>query len=196
MPAAAPASLHDRAAENLRFIRDTMTGASSFTAVSGAAGVCMGVSAIATAWAAGPPRDAFAWLAWWLGDAAIASAVGLVLTVRKANRTGVPLTNASARRFTLAFLPPVIAGALLTPVLFGAHLTSSLPGAWLLLYGAAVTGAGASSIRLVPMMGACLMGLGAASLWLPADSGALMMAAGFGGLQVGFGLAIARKHGG
>jgi hypothetical protein len=71
-----------------------------------------------------------------------------------------------------------------------------LPGMWLLLYGLGITTAGAFSIRAVPLMGLGFIILGAAALFIPALDGDLMMALGFGGLQVGFGLLIARRHGG
>ena len=58
--------LHEHAAENLRFIRDTMARAANFTAVPGLGGVLMGVLAFAAAIVAGPPRDTRAWLGVWL----------------------------------------------------------------------------------------------------------------------------------
>ena len=53
----------------------------------------------------------------------------------------------------------MIAGLLLTVALYRADLASLLPGAWLLLYGAAVTNAGAFSVRVVPAMGICFTGM-------------------------------------
>ena len=51
-------------------------------------------------------------------------------------------------------------------------------------------------MRLVPVMGLCFMALGTLAFFAPPDAGSLFMAAGFGGLQIGFGLIIARRHGG
>jgi hypothetical protein len=44
-------------------------------------------------------------------------------------------------------------------------------------------------------MGGLMMAVGAVALALPA-AGDVLMALGFGGLQIVFGLVIARKHGG
>jgi hypothetical protein len=67
---------------------------------------------------------------------------------------------------------------------------------WLLLYGTAVVTGGAFSVRAVPIMGLCLMLLGAVALFLPRAMGDLFMAFGFGFVQIGFGIWIAKRHGG
>jgi hypothetical protein len=96
----------------------------------------------------------------------------------------------------LSFLPPCLAGALLTVVLVKAGLWAAIPGAWLLLYGTGVTTAGAFSVKSVPVMGLAFMALGAAALFTPAAWGSYWLAAGFGVVHVGFGIEIARRHGG
>jgi hypothetical protein len=85
---------------------------------------------------------------------------------------------------------------LLTFALFHAGALTLLPAVWLLLYGTAIVTGGAFSVRVVPVMGLCLMALGTIALFVPAAWGDAFMAAGFGVLQVGFGLWIARHHGG
>jgi len=59
-----------------------------------------------------------------------------------------------------------------------------------------VVAAGAFSVKVVPAMGVGFMGLGAAALVLPPAAGNWLLAAGFGGLHTGFGIVIARRHGG
>ncbi|HEY3123764.1 MAG TPA: hypothetical protein VGK70_06840, partial [Thermoanaerobaculia bacterium] len=61
-----PPALGGRAIENLRFIRETMERASSFTAVPGRGGVAMGVSAVAAAALSAKARTADEWLGIWL----------------------------------------------------------------------------------------------------------------------------------
>ena len=191
-----PPALHAHAMENLRFIRETMERAGSFTAVPGVGGVLMGATALATAPLAGPPRDSGRWLAIWLADAAIAAAIALVTMSRKARRSGAPLFAGPARRFAFAYLPPLVAGIVLTGAFAASGTIARLPGYWLLLYGTALTTGGAFSVRIVPLMGLCFMVLGTVALAAPAAWGHYFMAAGFGGLQIGFGLVIARKYGG
>jgi hypothetical protein len=51
-------------------------------------------------------------------------------------------------------------------------------------------------VRAVPLEGVSFMLLGAAAAVTPAAWGDLWMAVGFGLLQIGFGIYIARRHGG
>jgi len=59
-----------------------------------------------------------------------------------------------------------------------------------------VVTAGAFSVRIVPVMGACFMLLGAITLFAPATWANALLAFGFGGLNIGFGIEIVRRHGG
>jgi hypothetical protein len=191
-----PTPIHQRALEDLTFIRDTMERAGTVTSVPGWGGVAMGVSALIAAWIASRQASGAEWLAVWLAEAVLALGIGGATMVRKADSTGVSLFSHSGKLFVRSFAPPIIAGAVLTPVLYSAGLVERLPALWLLLYGAAVTVAGATSIRAVPVMGMSFMALGAFAFVVPASLGDLLMAVGFGGVQIGFGLLIARKYGG
>lgn len=182
--------------DNLRFIRETMEQAGSFTAVPGWGGVAMGASAlVAASLAARQPTDG-AWLAIWLAEAAVGSAVAAVAVVRKARRVEAPLLSGQGRKFVLAFAPPVVAAAILTAALVPAGAVGALPGLWLLLYGASVVTAGAFSVRVVPVMGICFMACGVAALLTPHGWRDLWLALGFGVLHLVFGIIIARRHGG
>jgi hypothetical protein len=192
-----PPTLHEHAAESLHYIRATMERAAGFSAVPGWGGAIMGMTALAAAAIAGRGR-AFddRWLATWLSEAVVATAIGLLAIAHKARRSGTSLSGPAARKFALAFVPAVGAGAILTVLFYRRGLVADLPGCWLLLYGAAVASGGALSVSAVPAMGACLMMLGAVALTAPPAWGNVFMAAGFGVVQMGFGLVIARRHGG
>ena len=192
-------ALHDRAADNIRFIRDTMARAGAFTSVSGAgvmgAGVVGSLAALMSNTV--PSRDNPAGLvSVWFVAALVAGGVSWVAIRRKAARTGQSLSAGPARRFALAFAPALVAGAVLTVVLQARGLQSLLPGMWLTVYGAAVTAGGVLSVRPVPIMGAAFLLLGAACFALQPVGQLYFLAAGFGGLHLLFGLLIARHHGG
>ena len=191
-----PEPLHRRAAEDLSFIRATMARATPLTAVPGWGGVAMGFSALVAAWFASRQVNRAEWLAVWLAEAVLALGIGGFALVRKAFRSESPGLPHAGKQFAGNFVPPLLAGALLTPVLYRAGLAGHLPGLWLLLYGTAVTTAGAFSIRVVPIMGVCLMTVGATALIMAPAAGDLFMALGFGVVQIGFGLLIARRYGG
>ena len=132
----------------------------------------------------------------WIGAAVLAPAVSLWATVRKARNAHVPLLSGPGRKFLLSFSPPLVVGALLTLVLFRAGMVSMIPGMWLLLYGTGVVAGGAFSVRVVPVMGFCFMLAGTIALFSPEVWHAWIMGAAFGGLHIGFGIPIARRHGG
>jgi integral membrane sensor domain MASE1 len=191
-----PPSLQAHALDNLQFIRDAMSRASRFTAVPGWGGVAMGATALATAIGAARQRGSDEWLYWWLGDAVVAIAIAAIAIQRKAKRLHLSLLDAPTKRFALAYVPPLVAGAVLTLVFLDNGLTSRLPGCWLLLYGVAIMAGGTLSVRVVPLLGLLFIVLGAAAFAAPASYGDTFMAAGFGGLHIIFGLIIARNYGG
>jgi hypothetical protein len=191
-----PVALGQRAAENLRFIRDAMELSRSFTAVSGRGGIAMGLTALIAAAIASRADSRLSWLVIWLSEAVVAGLIGIVATHQKARRNGVGVLAGPGRKFALGLAPPLVAGGVLTGVLYNAGEVHFLAGVWLLLYGAAVVTGGTFSVRVVPMMGTCLMLLGAAALVSPAGWGNWYLAAGFGILQIVFGALIARDFGG
>jgi len=195
-PPEEPPALHDRAMDNLRYIRETMERASSFTAVPGWGQVAIGVTALVATYVAAHQSTARGWLGTWLAEAIISLLIAGWLMDRKARASGMPLLSGPGRKVAFNLSPPMIVGALLTVVLFRTGLTGPIPGMWLLLYGTGVVTGGMYSVSIVPVMGACFMALGAAGIFAPAAWGNWLMAAGFGGLHIIFGTIIARKYGG
>lgn len=189
-------ALHDRAMDNLRYIRETMERSASFTHVSGIGGVAMGCVALAAAVAASRAPSDETWLAIWLGTALVSFALSIPLMARKSRSEGVPILSGPARRFAWSMIPALLAGAALTAALARAGLYELLPATWLLLYGASVVTGGSHSVRPVPLMGAAFMLAGAFALLSPPAWGDAYMAAAFGGLHIAFGLLIWRRHGG
>ena len=191
-----PIPIDARAADHLRYIRETMERASEFTAVPGWGGVATGLTAIAAALIAARQHSERSWLIVWLLEAFVAVAVTAPSAATKARRINSKLLSGPGRKFFLSFAPPILVGGLLTLVLAHLNMYAVLPGVWLLLYGTAVVTGGAFSVRIVPVMGMCLMALGAMALISPQRMGDLYMALGFGVVQIGFGLWIAQNHGG
>jgi len=191
-----PERLSGRAAENLRYIRQAMERGVTFTSIPGLGGAAMGaVALVASGFAARQPSGD-RWLLTWLIAATVAAVIGLVAMVRKANRAGAPLTGANARRFALGMAAPFVAGAAITYELWVVRSFTAMAPAWLLLYGAGVLTGGIVSVPVVRVIGLCFMALGIAAILTPAEWGNAWLAIGFGGLQIGFGIYIARNHGG
>ncbi len=150
----APVSLGSRAAENLRYIRETMQE-------KGRAASRPCRAAEASPWDSRPPRrprgaasndgaGISGRVARRSGDS---FAIGIGAVRLKARATGEALWSKPARKFALAFAPPIAAGGVLTIALWRAGAGNVIPGTWLALYGVAVMGAGAFSVAVVPAMG-------------------------------------------
>src|SRR5262247_3289125 len=167
-----PQPLHDRALDNLQFIRSTMERAASFTSVPGWGMVVLGVTALAASVYAGslPAAPVYGasqsrWFWVWMFEALLGAGLGVAALLYKAMRAGDAIVNGPGRRFGLSVLPPFIVGALLTVVLWQAKQLPLLPAVWLLCYGTGVVTGGAFSMRIVPVMGICFMLLGALALF-------------------------------
>jgi hypothetical protein len=191
-----PPALHDRAMDNLRYIRETMERATPFTGISGWGEIAIGGTAFIASFIAAQEPTFKAWFAVWVAEGLISLLIAGWSMDRKARAAHMPLVTGPGRKAVFSLAPPLIAGALLTLVLARAGAASAIPGMWLLLYGTGVITGGMFSVRAVPAMGLCFMLLGAVALFSPAAFANWFMAAGFGGLHVLFGVIIVRKYGG
>jgi hypothetical protein len=196
MKTAKVVSINDRALENLKYVRETMERAGTFTAVPGWGVILMGVSALTTAVISSRLPTKNSWFVSWLAEAALALAIGGWAMVQKAKAVKSPLLNGPGRKFALSLCPAMIAGAVLTGALYRYDLFAVMPGTWLLLYGVSVVTSGAFSVNVVPTMGMSFMAMGVIALFSPVGWANWFMAAGFGGLHIAFGAVIARRYGG
>ncbi|MEP6920253.1 MAG: hypothetical protein ABI967_03935 [bacterium] len=191
-----PVALHERAMDNLRYIRETMERASAFTGISGWGTFAIGVTAVVAAIVSANQSTFKAWLAVWIAEAFVSLLIAGWSMDRKARRVQIPLLSGPGRKVAFSLSPPLIVGGLLTVVLYRAGLTNAIPGIWLLLYGTGVVTGGMFSVSIVPIMGLCFMVLGAAALFMPPSFANWFLAAGFGSLHMIFGVVIARRYGG
>ena len=192
-----PPEMQARAMDNLRFIRGIMESAATFTAVSGWGQVVIGGTAVAAAVVASRQSSPWNWVATWLGEAGIAAGISVASMAIKSHTANVPLLTGPIRKLILSFSPAMIVGAVLTGVLAQRGLHVIL----LRRVDAALRGGGGERRRVLgarslPVMGAAFMSVGAVALVAPASWSTALMIAAFGVLHIGFGIWIARRHGG
>ncbi len=188
-------ALHERAADDLRYIRQTMERATSFTAISGVGYVLMGITATAAAWLASTQPTTEGWFMVWMAELIVAGLIAVGLSARKAHAQGERMRSYAGRKLLLAFVPPMAVGGVLTLAAYLAGDYGLVPGIWLGLYGTGVMTGGMYSVRVIPLMGAALILLSAVALLSPVN-GDLLLALGLGGLHIVFGAIIWRRYGG
>ena len=190
--------MREHALDNIRFIRDAMERAGSFTSIPGWGGVGVGVTAIAATVIAQRflGRSLRMWLATWLAEAVVAAMIGFGAMAIKAMRSEETFMSGASRRFFISYFAPLVAGAVLTLALVRVESYAAIPAMWLLLYGTAFVSSGAFSIRVIPVMGVAFMLLGAVAALVPLGASNILLGVGFGGLHIIFGFIIARSYGG
>jgi hypothetical protein len=195
-PRPAPTPIDSGAVEHLRYIRNTIEAAHTFTTVPGKGCIAMGITALAAVGLESIPALASHWLGIWVGAAIVACASALWFMEQKAHAQGLSLRRAVARRFFMTLAPAFLAGAILTAALAGRVDRELITGMWLLLYGTGLTACGLFAVPAVFTAGIGFMGLGTATLWLPPGSAHIVLALGFGGIHLALGATIVRHHGG
>ncbi len=186
----------DRAAANLRYIRDTIDAVQTFTLVPGRGCVWMGLVALLAATLELLPEFAEQWLSLWLAAAVIAGAIGLYEMAEKARREGISLRRSSATRFFMTLAPAFSVGAILTAALLDTVPRDVIAGIWLLSYGAGLAACGVFSIPVVLIAGGAFIGLGAVTLTAPASWSPMLLAVGFGLIHIVLGFLVMRRYGG
>src|SRR5687767_5884487 len=191
-----PPEMQARAMDNLRFIRETMEAAGTFTAVSGWGQVVIGLSAVVAALIAARFAGSTEWVLVWAAEAFLALLISVWFMYNKAKSASLPLLTGSARKLLFSFSPVFVVGIVVTFAFMQRGMYALLPGIWMLLYGTGVVAAGAFSVRIVPVMGAAFIVAGAGTLFAPAAWNTVLMILSFGLLHIVFGVLIARRHGG
>jgi len=187
--------LQQRAEHDLRFIRSAMARAEGMSSVSGLGGIWMGGVALVAALLA-PMRPALPeQLLIWIGAAAVAAPLGAIACWRKGRRGGVFIHWDPVRRFLLCLVPAIAVAVILTLRLWSSE-PALIPSVWLMLYGCGVLAAGTYAVPAVVTLGGAFIVLGASSLVLDPAWSNIALAAGFGGLHIGFGLWVYKRHGG
>lgn len=189
-------TVESHAEQQLRYIRDTMTRASTYTMVPGWGGVCMGVIALTASVVASQTRDERLWVGIWVGAAVLAVVVGSLMVARKATKAQTPIFTGTGLRFWMCLTTAVAVGFLLTVALYARGLFDLMPGVWMLLFGMGITTGGVFSVRLVRVIGVGFLITGGIALFLPLSWGNALMAISFGGFEIVAGYIIARNYGG
>src|SRR5260370_8089565 len=96
-----PPALHARAMDNLRYIRETMEGASAFTAVPGWGGGAMGIPAMLTALLAGRQATQDRLLAISIGEALLSFSIAACAVILMSRRPAIPILSKSPPPFPL-----------------------------------------------------------------------------------------------
>src|SRR5258708_2496636 len=129
-----PVRIGDHALDNLRYIREAMERAGSFTSIPGWRGFVLGITAVVPAFVARGMTGG-RWVTAWLIEAAVAAVIAFATMAIKGRRAGVDFTAPPARRFFASYFAPVIAAAVLTFVLWRGRLFVAPPATWLLPHG-------------------------------------------------------------
>ena len=157
----------DRALAQINALRSQMAKATEFRgygpvtfAVTGAVAALAGLAQ--GRWLSDPAAHATAWLALWMGVAAISAAIIGVEMVGRSRRLHVHLANDMIRAAVEQFLPCAVAGGALTAVLatFAPQALWMLPGLWQILFGLGVFASCRFLPRAMLVVGAWYLGTG------------------------------------
>lgn len=197
--------------EALRDIRTLMERSSRFDALSGLAGVLIGIYALAgtavfyvvSGLNPADPRyvqmlEAKPRLFQFLitdGLLVLASALmtGSLMAMRKARKMQLPLWDATARRLLINMLIPLFTGGIFCVILISHGHLALLAPVTLMFYGLALVNASKYSISDIRYLGTWEIAMGLLASYF-IDFGLLFWALGFGLLHIVYGIAIYLKY--
>jgi hypothetical protein len=202
---------HREQLEAIQGIRTLMERSSRFSALSGLAGVIIGMIALAGVGIFYSMLDlhpldpgyfnkiseesgSYGFL---FQDAGIvltmALLTGIVMAKRKARKMHLPLWDATAQRLIINMLIPLVTGGIFCIILAGQRHPELLAPVTLLFYGLALVNASKYSINEIRYLGLWEIATGLiASYYI--DYGLLAWAFGFGILHIIYGIVIYYKH--
>jgi len=202
----------DKAARELKVIRQLMERPVRYSTMSGLSGILAGLAAlgglaadyaISAAWQERPITAMKFNVIVWAGVLAVAFAGAVICTRLRERRQNMPFWSAIKKRILLTIAPPFIAGVGLTLVLvyrwyagWGPNEWGLIPTIWMLCYGLALWQVGLFSPVEVRLLGAAFLAAGlATALWLqPHPYWSLGVT--LGGFHLVYGLAVWVRHGG
>src|SRR5829696_4651477 len=111
-PQREPPALHDRAMDNLRYIRETMELATAFTGISGWGEIAIGVTALLASGIAALQSSFNAWLSVWIAEGLISLLIAGWSMDRKARAIEMPLGSGPGRKAVFSLTPPMITGGM------------------------------------------------------------------------------------
>jgi hypothetical protein len=205
----------ERAASELKIIRQLMERPIRYSTMSGLAGIWAGSMAlvgVALDYAVSTcygrdPYDKAMWinLLVWVGVLVAALAGVWTLTRRRERRQGMPAWSSIKTRILRTIAPPFVAGVGLTLVIVfrwhfgvGANHWDLIPTTWMLFYGLALWQAGEFSPREVRLLGAAFIvaGLVASAVPILYVSPYLVLGVTFGGFHIAYGAVVWMRYGG
>jgi len=200
----------DKAAEELKVIRQLMERPIRYSTMSGFSGVLAGCAALAGVAADQyvsnnyPPREAF-WinLGVWAGVFVTAFVAVTVLTYLREKRQGMPFWSSIKWRILRTILPPFLAGTGLTAVIVyrwyvgtGPNEWGLIPAIWMLFYGLACWQVGEFSLPELRLMGVAFLASGLAAALEFQSQPYLSLGMTFGSLHILYGIVVWIRHGG
>jgi hypothetical protein len=200
----------DRAARELKVIRQLMERPIRYSTMSGLSGIVAGCAALA-----GLAADWYFWrrhaavdamwinMGVWAGVFLVAFAGVAILTRLRERGRGMPFWSSVKRRILLTILPPFLAGAGLTAGIVyrwyfdvGPNQWGLIPSLWMLFYGVALWQVGAFSAPEVRILGTAFLAAGLVTAPLYQTHPYWALGVTFGGFHIVYGLAVWIRHGG
>jgi FtsH-binding integral membrane protein len=202
----------EKAAEELKVIRQLMERPVRYSTQSGLSGVLAGTAAlagVAVDYAASshlPPRQAF-WinLVTWGTVFLVALAAVCVCTRLRERKQGMPLWSSLKARILRTIAPPFVLGMGLTlAIVFrryfghGPNQWGMVAAIWMAFYGLALWQMGEFSVPEVRQLGAAFMlaAVPAAAFFQPYPWPYLTLGVTFGGFHIVYGVVVWVRHGG